>query len=223
MSHLSTEQQELRASIKKSATIWGVVLGGIVALLAYWIMGSQGAMVRIGVSAVGGLVVAIAMYNKSFKSSSASAQCGKCSAAFSISKSDSKETIVSTNDQKKVEAEDDGSTKTTTWTEETIDVVDSYTCAKCGDVTTKEYQRTNRKDEEVVVTPAKVTGSAKGGKGGKSGDDTADTPAKGGDSDKGSASSTKGDTPSGAVNSDSKADTAQSGKGSTKGSASSTK
>jgi len=163
MTNLSQEQQDLRQSIQKSAMIWAIVLGVIVALLAYWIMGSQSSMIRIGGSVIGGLIVAGAMYKKSFASGSKSARCPKCDAAFSITKTDSVETLASTSPKETREEQEDKSTKVTTWVEEVFDVTDTYTCAKCQDATTKEYQRTRRKDEKTVVEPAKSTKPSKSG------------------------------------------------------------
>lgn len=158
MSQLSTEQEDLQASIKKSATIWGVILGLVVGGLVYWILSSQGGAIRAGGAIVGGLVVAYAAYAKSFKSGSKSARCTKCDAAFSITKSGTNETLASSNPMEKREEQDDGTTNVTTWTEEKYDVVDSYTCASCDDVTTKEYQVTRKKDEATEVIAAKVEG-----------------------------------------------------------------
>lgn len=163
MTNLSQEQQDPRQSIQKSAMIWAVVLGVIVALLAYWIMGSQSSLIRIGASVVGGLVVAGAMFKKSFASGSKSARCAKCDAAFSITKTDSVETLASTSPKEEREEQDDKSTKVTTWVEDVFNVTDTYTCAKCQDTTTKEYERTRRKDEEITVEPAKSAKPSKSG------------------------------------------------------------
>jgi len=56
MTNLTSEQEALRASIKKSAIIWGVVLGLIIAGLAYWLLGSQGTGIRSGGAALAGLL-----------------------------------------------------------------------------------------------------------------------------------------------------------------------
>lgn len=203
MSRLSTEQQELQASIKKSATIWGVIVGLITAGLVYWILGSQGSGIRMGAAALGGIVVAYAMYQKSFKSGSKSAQCEKCSAAFSITRTDSAETLASSEKLDKREEQDDGTIKVTTWTEEKYDVVDTYTCASCSDATTKEYQTTRRKDEEEVIEPAPkkpalksnekpATSLKSGAASPKEGLETSSAKTSGSSTKGGSASSTKG-------------------------------
>jgi len=153
MSDLSQDQDAMRASIQKSATIWGVIAGVIVGLIAIWILGGQGSAVRFGGGIVIGAVVAFLAYRASFKSNSKAAECAKCGAAFSRSRSDRAETLASSTPKEEREEMEDKSKKVTTWTEEVYDVIDSYTCAKCQDVTTKVYQTTRRKEEETTVYP----------------------------------------------------------------------
>lgn len=164
MTQLSEEQQELQASIKKSSTIWAVIIGLITAGMVYWIMSSQATMIRGGAAVIGGAIVAFAMYRKSFKSGSKSARCTSCDAAFSISRTDKSETLVVSENKEEREAQEDGSTKVTTWVEEKYDVTDTYTCSACSDATTKEYQTTRRVDEKTEVEPAPVASATKGGK-----------------------------------------------------------
>ena len=160
MTGLSQEQLEKRASIKKSATIWGVIVGAIAGLLAMWLLGSQGSAVRFGGAAVIGLVAGFLVFRASFSSGAKSAKCGKCSATFSISRTDRAETLASSEAREEREEQPDKSTKVTTWTEERYDVVDTYTCASCGDATTKEYQTTRRRDENSEVIPPKSEGGS---------------------------------------------------------------
>lgn len=162
--NLSQEQQELQASIKKSSTIWAVIIGLFAAGMVYWIMASQVTMFRGGAALVGGIVVAIAMYRKSFKSGAKSALCSSCDAAFSISRTDKVETLVVSENKEEREAQEDGTTKVTTWVEEKYDVIDTYTCSACSDATTKEYQTTRRVDEKTEVEPAPVASATKGRK-----------------------------------------------------------
>ena len=168
MTQLSEEQQELQASIKKSSTIWAVVLGLITAGLVYWIMASQATMIRGGAAVIGGVIVAFAMYRKSFKSGAKSALCSSCNAAFSISRTDKVETLVASENKEEREVQEDGTTKVTTWVEEKYDVTDTYTCSACSDATTKEYQTTRRKDEKTEVIAAPVTSATKDSKQSKS-------------------------------------------------------
>ena len=125
-------------------------------------------MIRGGAAVIGGVVVAFAMYRKSMASGSKSAQCSKCNAAFSINRTDRVETVISTTDKEEREAQEDGSTEVKTWVEEAYSVLETFTCSKCGDVTTKEYQSTRRKDEKTEVEPAPVASATKGGKQAKS-------------------------------------------------------
>ncbi len=160
MSELSENQEELRQSIQKSAITWGVVLGIIAALIAYWTMGSQEAMVRMGGSAVLGLGAGFAIYRWIFGSRARSAKCASCGAAFSIARTNREETLVSTEEKEEREAQEDGSTKVNRWKEEKFDVLDTFECSSCSDVTTKTSQTTRRKDEESIVEPAPVAKAA---------------------------------------------------------------
>ena len=98
-------------------------------------------------------VVGFLVFRSSFNSGSKTAQCEKCSAAFSRSKTDTAETVLSSENKEEREEQEDRSTKVTTWVEDKVQVVDSYTCAKCGDVTTKTYETTRRRDEAKVIEP----------------------------------------------------------------------
>lgn len=164
MTELSESQGEKRAAIQKSATIIGVIVGGIVGLITLWILGGQGSAVRYGGALVVGVVVGVLVFKGSFSSQSKSAQCGKCGAAFSRSRTDRAETVASSEEKEEREALEDGSKKVTSWVEEKIDVVDSYTCAKCGDVETKEYQVTRKRDEKETVFAAPEPKAAEGKK-----------------------------------------------------------
>lgn len=169
MSDLSHDQVEMRAAIKKSATIWAVITGVIAGLLALWILGGQGAAVRYGGAVIVALAVGFLVFQASFKSAAKSARCEKCGATFSRSRSDHAETLASSTDKEDREEQPDKSTKVTNWTEEVFDVVDTYACAKCGDTTTKTYQTTRRRDETSVIepfeAPKKSSGSQKGAAG----------------------------------------------------------
>jgi len=154
MPSLSNEQQALRASIKKGAIIWGLVLGVIVAALAYWMLGSQDGMIRKGAAALAGLVVAGGMYRKSMATGSAGAQCSKCNAAFSVSRVNRDEVLASSEARESRKELENGDTEITTWVEETYDVDDTYSCSKCSDVSHKKYQTTRKRDEKVVVKSA---------------------------------------------------------------------
>jgi len=161
MSGLSQEQQDLKDSIKKSSTIWAVVVGLVTVGIIYWILNSQTSGVRMAAAALSGVAVAISMYRKSFASGSKSARCGKCDAAFSITRTDRVETVISTEDKEEREPQEDGSTSVKTWGEEKYSVLETYTCSKCQDVTTKTYDATRRKDEKTEVEAAPVVSATK--------------------------------------------------------------
>ena len=167
MSGLSQDQEAMRAAIRKKAMIYGAVFGLIGAGLLWWMLGSQGMPIRAGAALLGGVAVGFATVNKSMKSSASSALCPACNAAFSISRSNRKETVTASQNMDKREEQDDGSVKLTTWVEDKIDVVETYTCASCKDATTKEFQITRKRDEETTVE-AKL-GSNKAGKSDKGG------------------------------------------------------
>ncbi len=164
MSELSENQEELRQSIQKSSMIWGVVLGVVAALIAYWIMGSQEAMLRLGSSAVLGVGAGFGIFRWIFGSRAKSAKCSKCGAAFSIARTNREETLVSSEEKEEREAQEDGSIKVSRWREEKFDVRDTYECSGCSDVTTKTSQTTRRKDEESIIEPAPVVKAAAGAK-----------------------------------------------------------
>lgn len=154
MADLSADQLDLKASINKSATIWGSVVGLIVAAIAWFVLGSLDMPMRaIGALVIGG-AAGFGIYRWQFGAQSKSAQCGKCHAAFSITRTDRKETEAGREDKVERKPQDDGSTEVTRFTEVKFDVVDTYTCASCGDVTTREYQTTRRENVQTKIDPA---------------------------------------------------------------------
>lgn len=156
MTNLSTEQQALKDSINKSALIWGVILGLIVAGIAYWALGGQSSMVQM--SAAGGLGLVTLAVIKTWRTNanSAAAKCGSCNAAFSITRTDRTEELKSSENKETRDAQPDYSTKVVTWVEDTVEVTDTYTCAKCNDATTKQYTKTVKRDEVETIEPAPV-------------------------------------------------------------------
>ncbi len=183
MVDLSQDQVAKRAAIQKTALIWGVVVGAIVGLVLLWILGGQGGAVRFGGALVIGMATAFAVFRASFNSAAKTAKCDSCGAAFSRSRSDHVETLIASTPKDERKEQPDKSTQVTSWIEDKFDVLDTYTCAKCSNVTTKAYQTTRRRDEETVTFPYE---SAKGGqsqKGASAGD---------GKSDEGKTDSTSG-------------------------------
>lgn len=161
MTKLSAEQEALKASIQKSAIIWGVILGLIAAGIAYWALGGQGPALRMGGAAAIGAAVLGLIASWRMKANSTAAACGKCGATFSITRTDRAEEVKSSEPKETREAQPDYSTKVTTWVEDTIEVTDTYTCAKCSDTTTKKYPRTVKRDEVEAIEPAPEKGKAK--------------------------------------------------------------
>lgn len=155
--------------------IWGVVVGVVVGLVAYWLLGSMGGAIRLGGAAVVALAVGFFVQKASFKSGAKSAECQNCGAAFSLSRSDRTETVTGSEAKEERETGEDGTKTVKTWVEESVDVVETYTCSSCGDETTKAYSTTRRRDEETKEYPAEAAKAApeKGGKksSGKTGDD----------------------------------------------------
>ena len=183
MTQLSNEQETLRASIKKGAVIGAVIVGLIVAGLAYWLLGSQGSLLRSGGAGLAGLLVAGGMYRKSMSSGAAGAKCAKCGAAFSVARSDTSEVLLKSEareSRKELDSGDvDGGVEITTWIEEVYDVDDTYTCSKCADVTHKKYQTTRKRDEKTVVkTTGKKAGDTEKSTGKSTGKSNARTKAK---------------------------------------------
>ena len=165
MTDLSNEQETMRASIKQGAIIWGLVLGVIVAGLAYWMLGNQDGMIRNGVAALAGLVVAGGMYRKSMSSGAAGAKCAKCNAAFSVSRVNRDEVLVTAKAREERKELENGDTEITTWVEEVYDVDDTYSCSGCSDVNHKKHRSTRKRDEKVVVKPAGKKGVESGKQG----------------------------------------------------------
>lgn len=159
MTQLSDQQEVLRASIKKGAIIGGVILGVIIAALAYWLLGGQDSMIRQGGAALAGLLVAGGVYGKSMSSGAKGAKCAKCNAAFSVSRNDHAEVLVRSEARESRKTLENGDVEISTWVEEAFDCDDTYTCSKCADVTHKKYQSTRKRDEKTVVKTAGKKGA----------------------------------------------------------------
>ncbi len=149
MSNLSSEQQDLKRSITKSAIIWGVVLGCIAGAIAFWLTAdmTEGNRTQITGMVAGGVGFLLFLFIS--RSGAKSSKCEKCSAAFSISRTNREENLVSAEEKSEHEKLDDGGSKLTTWIEEKFDVVETYTCSSCDNITTKNSQITRKKDEVV--------------------------------------------------------------------------
>ncbi|VAW14442.1 hypothetical protein MNBD_ALPHA11-422, partial [hydrothermal vent metagenome] len=149
MSELSNEQEELKSSITKSALTWGGVLALIAGAIAFWSTGDMDTGDRTQITGMVAGGVGFLMFWLVSRSKTKSSKCPKCSAAFSISRTNREETLISSEEKSEHEKLEGGGSKLTTWNEEKYDVVETYTCSSCGDVTTKISQTTRRKDEVV--------------------------------------------------------------------------
>ena len=154
MPQLSPEQETLKAGIEKSAGIWGAALGLIAGGIAYWALGGQTSAVRIGLAVAIAVAVLLGIRTWRIKANSTAATCAKCSATFSISRTDHTEEVLSSEPKETREAQPDYSTKVTTWIEEQVETTSTYTCAKCGDTEAKVNTRTVKKDEKEQIEPA---------------------------------------------------------------------
>ncbi|MCB9994552.1 MAG: hypothetical protein H6873_12960 [Hyphomicrobiaceae bacterium] len=173
MTDLDQNQQAMKQSIRNGAMIFGVIGFVIVGLLGYWLLGSQGDMVRIGGGAVAGALAGFGLFRWNFTSRSKGAACAKCGAVYSISRTGRQDVLTSSENKMDREAQPDGSTKVTTYVEEIYEVTETFTCSSCGDVTTKVYNSTRRKDEEERIEAPRGLGRVEGqsGQEGATGDD----------------------------------------------------
>lgn len=161
MPQLSDQQEVLRASILKRAIIWGLVLGLVIAALAYWILGNQAALTRSAGAAVVGLLAAAGIYRKTISSGAAGAKCAECGADFSVTRTDHTEVLLKSESRESRKKLENGDTEITTWVEEVFNVDDTYTCAKCADLSHKTYQTTRKRDEKTLIKSAtKKTGAS---------------------------------------------------------------
>jgi hypothetical protein len=174
MTGLSDSQTALSAKIKRSALIWGVIAGLVVGGIAYWLLSGQAPALRSAASAGVAALVAIFARQKSIASGSAQSRCNACNTPFSITRTDRSETLTGSQDMEKTETLEDGSTKTTTWIAEEYEVTETWTCAKCGDITHKHSTSNRKRDETETLRQAvdaktgDTTKQAKQGKPGKS-------------------------------------------------------
>jgi hypothetical protein len=113
MTTLTEDQQSNKDSIRKGATVWGVIAGAVVGLLALWLLGGQGAAVRYGGAVVAAVAVGALAFRASFNSGAKAARCAACGAAFSRSRTDRQETVTGSTPKEEREEQDDGATKVT--------------------------------------------------------------------------------------------------------------
>lgn len=178
---LSNEQEQLQAEIKKSARTTGSIWGVIAGLIGLWALSGQSLLIWLGGSIVIAGAVGFGIYKWRFGANSDSAKCAKCGASYSITQTDKVETPIGTTPKEEREEQDDGSTNVTTWTEERFSVTETYSCSKCGDVTTKEYESSRRRDvkeENIPKAPAEKAMDQKLERGAKAGGMSRPAPEK---------------------------------------------
>jgi len=171
MSNFSNQQQALKSSITKGAIIGAGIIGLIIAGLAYWLLGSQGSLIRSGGAVLAGLGIAALVYKKTMASGAAGAKCAKCSTAFSVSRSDRQEILVKSQTKEERKTLDNGDIEITSWLEELYDVDDTYRCSNCSDLSHKTYQTSRKRNEETQVqslTDKKFGTASKGNRKSKS-------------------------------------------------------
>ncbi len=149
MSELSPEQEKLKSAITRSALIWGGVAGVIAGAVTFWLTASIEPKERTQITGIVAGGVIFLVYLLVSRSRAKAAMCSQCSAAFSTTRKDRTETLVSSEEKSRHEKLEGGGSKLTEWTEEKYDVVEVYACSSCGHESVKEFQVTRRKDEVV--------------------------------------------------------------------------
>ncbi len=160
MTELSVDQEQIHANVKKSARTTGIVVGLLAGLIALWALKGQSTPVWIGGAAGIGLIVAFVIYRWRYRAKSDAAVCESCNAKFAVSRTDHTETLIGTASKQEEEEQENGEVKVTSWTEETFSVTDTYTCAKCGHATTKEYETSRRENVTEEIKPKAPAESA---------------------------------------------------------------
>lgn len=70
MSNSSNDKSDLAKSNMKNATIWAVVIGLVTVGLVFWILESQGLVIRLIAGVAAGVAVAMSSYRKSLAENS---------------------------------------------------------------------------------------------------------------------------------------------------------
>lgn len=153
MDGLSPEQQALKGKIATSAIVWGVVAGVAVALVAFWLLGNAGDLIRWIGTIVLGPAAGYFTYRWLYSSGVAKAVCKNCGTAFGIREVSRSEQLLSSEQRRKVEQVkpatkvDAAANRTITWTEEKYEVTAVDECFKCHDRTERKWTVTREKDK----------------------------------------------------------------------------
>jgi len=157
MARLAAELETKKNRPKKNALVRSTILGLIAAGIAYLALDGQGPAMRLGSAAATGAVV-FGLFGLFFswrkRAGSAAGSCGKCAANASIKRTGHTEIVALTEPKETRDPQPDHTIKLVKWEEDTIAVTDTYTCAKCGNVTTKHFTKTVRRDETQTIEPA---------------------------------------------------------------------
>jgi hypothetical protein len=152
MDGLSPEQQALKGKITTGAIAWGAAAGIIVALLAFWLLGNGGELVRWFGAIVLGPAAGYLTYRWLYSTRVAKAVCKQCGTAFGIREVSRSERLLSSERRRKVEQVkpatkiDAAVNRTITWTEEKYEVTAADECFKCHDRTERKWTVTREKD-----------------------------------------------------------------------------
>lgn len=172
MNGLSQEQLELRDRITRSSTIWGVVGGAVVFLLAFWLLAGLGEAIRWGGAIVLGGAAGFFARQRLFSSGAGKARCAKCNKAFSVREVDRSEKFVSSEAKQTADKADKpssaGPRKITTWIEETYAVTAIDECGHCHNRTERKWSTTREKDKKETVFTASPVGRATAREGARS-------------------------------------------------------
>lgn len=157
MDGLSPEQQALKGKITTRAILWGVVAGIVAALLAFWLLGNAGALVRWLVTIIMGAAAGYFTYRGLYSSGVTKAVCKNCGTAFGIREISRSEQLLSSEQRKKVEQVkpatkiDAATTRTITWIEEKYEVIAVDECFKCHDRTERKWTVTRERDRSELT------------------------------------------------------------------------
>lgn len=157
---LTPEQQGLKTRITTGAIIWAIIAGLVLALIAFWLMGNAGDILRWLVTLIAGAGAGYLVFRWSYNSGVAKAVCQKCGTAFGIREVERHETVIGSEQRRKVEAGrpstkmDRGTNKVTLWTEEKIEVTAIDECFKCHDRTERKWTTTRELDKKEEEVPA---------------------------------------------------------------------
>lgn len=160
MDALSSEQQAVKSKITTGAIIWGVIVGLLVALVAFLVLGNAPDWLRWLLTVVLGGVAGGLVFRFRYNAAVAKAVCRKCGTAFGIREVERHERFLSSEPKQKSEAGkpatklDRGTNKLTTWTEEKYEVTAVDECFRCHDRTERKWQVTRETDKKETEVPA---------------------------------------------------------------------